>query len=282
MRKILSSVFLGASLMMTPQLASACGTPDDACDVATGFYHVELPKVADGPVPAVLFLHGYGGSGAGVLKMRGMVEDLKARGYAVIAPTAERRGGTGKRSWVFYPGWEGRDENQFLQAVVQDAALKHDIDADRVILSGFSAGGFMVNYLACDDPGAFPAYAPVSGGFWNPMPESCKGPIRMLHTHGWTDGVVPLEGRILGGGRFEQGDIFAGLEIWRRANACQGHKPEQMRNSGDFLRRVWQSACAPGSYLELALFPGGHKVPKGWADMVVDWFETHGLSRQDG
>lgn len=273
MRAACVGFFYAALGLLSPALAG-CGADDTACASASGIYHAELPDNPDAQMPALVFLHGYGGSGAGVLKMRGMVEGLKARGYAVLAPTAERRNGTGNRSWVFYPGWTGRDEAAFLSEVVEDAAGRFDIDPDKVLLAGFSAGGFMVNYLACKTPDAFPAYAPISGGFWRPMPESCNGPIRMFHTHGWRDGVVPLEGRLLGGGRFEQGDIFHGLEIWRVANGCAGHKPEKMRQEGIYMLRQWKSACASNSHLELALFPGGHRIPKGWSDLIVDWFET--------
>ncbi|WP_338055954.1 hypothetical protein [Ruegeria marisrubri] len=83
---------------------------------------------------------------------------------------------------------------------------------------------------------------------------------------------MPLEGRFLGGGRFQQGDIFAGLEIWRRANGCAENAPDGFASTGQFLRRKW-THCAKGGALELALFPGGHGIPEGWADMVADWFE---------
>ncbi|GAA6158545.1 hypothetical protein NBRC116589_07190 [Ruegeria sp. HU-ET01832] len=250
---------------------AACADQDGACQTDSGAYHIELPK-ADNP-PLVVFLHGYGGSGTGTMKNRSMVKPLLARGYAVMAPEGlERPSRPGIKSWNFYPGFGDRDETAFLTEVVDDAAERFGIDRDRVILGGFSAGGFMVNYLACDAPETFSAYVPVSGGFWRPHPETCEGPVRLFHTHGWIDNVVPLEGRLLGGGRFHQGDIFAGLEIWRLANGCVDTKPSGFSTTGPFMRRYW-SGCADGSALEFALFPGGHTVPKGWADMMVDWYE---------
>lgn len=278
LKRVFAGSLLAVLLGSGAPAAEQCGAGTDGCETATGFYHAELP---DGKAAGmVVFLHGYGGSGEGVLKMRRMVDGLKARGYAVIAPTAERRNG-GNRSWVFYPGWEGRDEKAFLHEVVSDAAARFDLDQSKTVLAGFSAGGFMVNYLACAAPESFPAYAPVSGGFWRPMPESCRGPVKLLHAHGWRDGVVPLEGRILGGGRWEQGDIFAGLGIWREANGCVGHKPDRMWETEGFMRRNW-SKCAPGGYLEFALFPGGHQVPKGWSDLLADWLETRVFADPEG
>ncbi len=246
---------------------AACGETNGICQIASGEYRIELPNASNPPL--VVFLHGYGGSANGTMKNRSMVEPLLARGFAVMAPDGALR--NGRKSWNFYPGWEGRDEIAFLNDVVGDVVERFGIDGDRVVLAGFSAGGFMVNYLACDVPDMFFAYAPVSGGFWRPHPQVCKGPVRLFHTHGWTDNVVPIEGRYLGSGQFQQGDIFAGLEIWRSANECADNIPDSFGTTGQFMRRKW-SHCAHGSALEFALFPGGHTVPKGWADVMADWF----------
>ena len=95
--------------------------------------------------------------------------------------------------------------------------------------------------------------------------------MRLLHTHGWRDQTVPLEGRPLQPG-LEQGDIFAGLEIWRRENGCTGLQADGFATDAGCWRRGWDR-CAPTPALELALHPGGHEVPGEWADMALDWFE---------
>ncbi|MDU9003959.1 alpha/beta hydrolase family esterase [Sedimentitalea todarodis] len=258
---------------LTGAAQAACGPEPDACLLQDGEYHVVLPDTKSARTPMVLFLHGWGSSGDRTLNNTGMVNALQARGYAIVAPTGSRSVGSGNgHGWTFYPGWDGRDETDFLKRVRADAADRFDLDEDRTLLAGFSGGGFMVNYLACKEPMAFAAYAPVSGGFWRPHPTECAAPVRLFHTHGWRDTTVPLEGRILGGGRFQQGDIFAGLEIWRAANQCPDEKATEFSETGHFWRRAW-TGCTPGSALELALFPGGHSVPAGWSDMVLDWFE---------
>lgn len=252
--------------------SAGCAGAAGACAVAGGAYHVALPEGAGGPVPALVFLHGWGGSGEGVMRM-GIAEAAVARGYAVIAPDGLPRGeGRGGGTWSFHPERPAaRDEAAFLRAVVADASARHGVDAARVILAGFSIGGSMASYVACASPADFAAYAPVGGGFWRPHPEGCAGSVRLLHTHGWRDGTVPLEGRPLGSG-FVQGDVFAAFEIWREANGCKGLRADRFETEGAFWRRAWDR-CAPGSALELALFDGGHAVPEGWTDMVLDWFE---------
>ena len=258
---------------LATQAQAGCANGGDACKLADGEYHIALPPGEVAAPPVVMFLHGAGGNGRSVIRNRGMVGALLRRGYAVIAPTGSRSfRGREAANWVFYPGWKGRDEADFLQRVVADAAARFGVDGHRVLLGGFSAGAFMVNYLACTAPGAFAAYAPVSGGFWRPHPVACDGPVKLFHTHGWRDPTVPIEGRSLRAGQFVQGDIFAGLEIWRTANGCAGHNPSSYSETGQFWRRKWDN-CSPGSALEFAMFPGGHGVPNGWAGMVLDWFE---------
>ena len=258
---------------------SACSdtTP---CDVADGEYLIALPEDAAADTPAVMFIHGFGGSGEGVMRNRGMVDAFLSLGYAVIAPSGLQREGRSGGSWSFHPELsQRRDEVAFLTSVRDAAIERHGIDPVRILLSGFSIGGAMTAYLACADPNAFSAYAPLGGNFWRPHPTECAGPVRMLHTHGWTDGTVPLEGRVLRGEDSRdpealiQGDIFHALVIWRETNGCYQLKADRFETSGTFLRRAWDR-CAPGSALELAVFPGGHVIPQGWADLVVDWYEA--------
>lgn len=254
--------------------AAACGSAEAPCEVAGRSYVIESPSPG---APALIYLHGYGGSGAGALRNRGLVEAVTARGYAFVAPdglpmAAGRRG----FRWAFRAP-DRALEIEFLAALKADLAATHD--AETAVLSGFSNGAFMVAYLACSDPAAFDAYAAVAGGFWRPHPEGCAGPVRLHMTHGWTDGVVPLEGRILRGESRDdpqavvQGDIFRTLEIFRLANGCRLNRPEGYGTDGDYMIRRWES-CAAGSALEFALHPGGHGVPRGWADLAIDWLEA--------
>ncbi|MBE0453392.1 alpha/beta hydrolase family esterase [Roseovarius autotrophicus] len=257
--------------LATPAMAqSGCGT-DLPCDIPSGGYRIALPE-GKGPFPVVLFLHGYGGSATGTMR-GGMARAAQARGYAFIVPEALVRPGRNRTSWGFHPDFPGpRNEADFLQEVMQDASARFGIDPTRSLLTGFSIGGSLASYIACARPDDFTAYAPVSGSFWRPHPEGCAGPVRLLHTHGWRDQVVPLEGREIRPG-FVQGDVFHAMDLWRTANACARHYPDKFETDGDFWRRVWLD-CAPGSALELALFDGGHGMPRGWSNMALDWFEA--------
>ena len=273
---IFATALLGVLGFTKP--ATACSTTT-ACEVPTGEYVITLPDDNNEQRPAIVFVHGFGGSGPGVFRNTSMVTAFTDRGYAVIAPSGLPRTNGNGGSWSFHPDrTQRRDEIAFLTSVRDDAIARHGIDPDKIILAGFSIGGSMTAYMACAVPETFAAYAPVGGNFWRPHPTQCTGPVRMLHTHGWTDGTVPLEGRVWRGSdsrdpaALMQGDVFYALSLWRETNGCFQLKPDGYVTDGPFLIRKWTN-CAEDSALEFALFPGGHVIPRGWATLTMNWFE---------
>ncbi|WP_102110062.1 alpha/beta hydrolase family esterase [Oceaniglobus roseus] len=269
---------LALSVLMGDAVTAGCGPSPDACTVASGTYHAVLPAGGGQGAPVVIFLHGAGGSGADTLRNTGMVEAIRARGYALLAPDGLSRQGRRGGGWSFLPGHEAlRDEPAFFAEVAGDAVARFGVDRDRVLLAGFSIGGSMVAYTACARPDLFAAYAPVAGNFWRPHPEGCAGPVKLFHTHGWQDVTVPLEGRPLRGGAIEQGDVWAAMEIWRATDGCTMMRPDGFDTVNQFWIRRWTD-CAPGAALQFALHPGAHGIPVGWADLALDWFE--GLARR--
>lgn len=252
---------------------AGCNDDGPPCDVAMGTYHAMVPADAGAGLPAVIFLHGAGGSGTGTVNPKGMAVDLNARGYVAIGPNGMEREGRFGSGWYFHPERPRlRDEAAFLRQIADDAVTRFGVDRDRILLAGFSVGGSMTSYVACEDPTAFAAYAPVAGSFWRPHPTGCAGPVRLLHTHGWKDTTVPLEGRPLGGGAIYQGDVWYAMQIWRDINGCDQLRADAFDTAGAFWLRRWNH-CDPGTALEFALDAGGHRVPSGWTDLALDWFE---------
>lgn len=283
MRRVFTAVAAlcaAVSAGLAPAPARACPGADSPCAVAEGSYHLLAPE---GPAKGLaLFLHGYGGRSDAQIRAAAVVGPLLARGYAVAAPQGmPRRPGDTGGAWNAFADPARRDDVAFLRAVIADARARLGLERAPVLAAGFSGGGMMVWRLACDAPDSATAYAPVAGLMWRPLPDRCAGPVRMLHTHGWTDPVVPLEGRSVAGGRITQGDLFVGLSLMRRANGCADDNPDAYDAPGPFLRRAWTD-CAPGAALAFALHPGGHKTPEGWAEMALDWFEGLGAVSSGG
>jgi polyhydroxybutyrate depolymerase len=274
MRHTLSRLALTlTSALFATTAAADCNGASGPCELPNGTYHIVLPEGATGPVPAILLLHGYGGEGLGTVRNKGMVNLMLGRGYAVIAPDGQPRENGEGRSWDFHPDRPAtRDETAFLIAVADDAAARFGLQRDAMLLAGFSIGGSMTSYVACQAPDAFAAYAPVAGSFWRPHPEDCAGPVRLLHTHGKADRTVPLEGREIMPG-FVQGNVIEAMAIWRLTDGCPSAEADETVKLGIYTVQHWTD-CQPGTDLRFALHEGGHSIPRGWAQMAVDWFET--------
>ncbi|MEO0999913.1 MAG: PHB depolymerase family esterase [Pseudomonadota bacterium] len=264
-------MLLALALLLTPGWAAACGTAETVCEAADGTYYALLPE---GEAKGTLFfLHGMGARAEGIVGNTGLVETALARGYALISPQGlpwreGQRGGI----WNVNARPELRDDIAWLDAVAEDAAARFGLDRGAMIMAGFSGGGMMAWRVACDAPATFAAYGPVAGLLWEPFPEACAGPVRLHHTHGWTDPVVPIEGRTWRP-EWTQGDLFAGLDLLRAALACEGDQPDAYDAREPYLIRSW-SACAEGAALALAIHPGGHSIPRGWTALFLDWLEA--------
>ena len=270
------AVALASVLLASGPAAAAepCGTPPGKCPTEHGFYRLALPESAERPVPALLFLHGWGASSEGVMRQKEMLATLSAHGYALIAPEGIAKPEWKNRDWGVRDGTRHpRDDIAFFEEVLEDAAHR-GVDRDRVLMAGFSRGASMVWDVACHSPELASAYAPVAGAFWEPLPEECAGPVALFHTHGWADRVVPIEGRSVADGRLTQGDAFVSLRVLRRTLGCNPHMPDTapMEADGRLWLRHWDHC--PSGRLDLMLHPGGHMVPVGWLDRALDWFEA--------
>ncbi|MEP3279409.1 MAG: hypothetical protein ABJN26_25595 [Stappiaceae bacterium] len=284
-QRILSMYFLSALIALSTSgyaVAETCGSADVPCTVEGGTYHLAMPE-AEVPKGIVIHLHGGGAQGKGLLKS-GMSKEATARGYVFVAPNGWHPNNRYQRDWSVKAKntSHDRDDSVFLTDVLDDVRGRLNLDEAPVLLSGFSRGGSMVWDMACRVPDFASAYAPMAGAFWDDLPTTCEKPVRLFHTHGWTDRTVPLEGRSFGGGAVVQGDVWASLKIMRETNGCGKRQPEKNSFDGDYWLRHWTD-CEAGQ-IDLLLHQGGHGAPKGWSARVLDWFETGSAeaSTQDG
>ncbi len=103
--------------------------------------------------PMIFFLHGSAGTGNNLekLKTKGppkIVETKPDFPFIVVSPQSPKR------------GWDV----DALNALLDEIVAKHNVDKDRVYLTGLSMGGFGAWALAAAHPDRFAAVVPVCGG----------------------------------------------------------------------------------------------------------------------
>jgi polyhydroxybutyrate depolymerase len=145
-------------------------------------------------IPALLFFHGSGGSAADMDATTGFSELADQRGFLAVYP--QGIGDPGRISWAI----EGRindgiDELRYTADVLDDLQRRLCVDQARIYAGGFSAGGGMANWLACELAGRIAAFVSVSGGF-RTEPGGChpSRPASILDLHSTGDPVVPYAG----------------------------------------------------------------------------------------
>lgn len=230
---------------------------DTPCAVdGGGEYYILEPKKPTGM--AFMFLHGAQLDNVEVLEKVDEDLFLDAGIRLVMADSDDGR-------WSVSDGREAGEEEAAFLARIADT-LRDDGLADAgLALGGHSVGSSMAWFAACYEPDAFDAVNATSGGFWEPAPESCEGPMALRHTHGTADPMVPLEGRVLREG-VVQSDILEGMEVWAETNHCDA-EPEQRSDPGHECT-VYTGCDEP---LEICLHDDGHKLLPDWERRAIDW-----------
>ena len=262
------AIFSVISLFAAPTLA--CG-PDTDCMVDDRTYRIRMPEGHDGntKVGAIVYAHGYRGTSEGVMRNASLGDLASELGVALIA--AKTLGD----DWSI-PGVPSDNKNEtidelvYFDRVIEDAATRFPIDRKRLMATGFSAGGMMVWNLICHRSEAFAAFVPIAGTFWAPEPETCTSPpTSVIHIHGDTDPVVPLEGRPIAD--TAQGNVFHVLEMYRRYGGYSVPSGEEVEGL-----RCENSANADGHLLNFCLFSGGHSFETRFIRHAWDVFTEAG------
>ncbi|MCW3474411.1 alpha/beta hydrolase family esterase [Limobrevibacterium gyesilva] len=273
MRRLLAALVVG--LLAAP--ASWAAEPCTTCAAAGGTYHAVAPPDWDGHtrLKLLMFLHGWRASGADMVDDTAVTGPAARLGFLLIAPDGLQN------TWAHggSPS-QARDDVAFLRAVLADAEQRWPVDPRVVVAGGFSQGGSMVWDLACYAADAFTAFLPISGGFWEKMPDSCTaGAVNLRHTHGRADTTVPMAGRALFG-PYRQADIRRGFLVWEQEDKCRA-APNRHSREGDLDCDIW-SSCGSGRSLELCLHEGGHVLDGAWLESGLRWAMTLPAAERPG
>ena len=264
------SLLITAIGILVASSVQACGV-FSLCYLGDRTYRVRMPTDHNGKdlVGAIVFAHGLGGTAQGVVNSSYFGRMADELGIAIIA------GKAASRAWAL-PGSpsviprEGVDELAYFDAVIEDATRRFPIDRNRLMATGFSAGGMMVWTLACHRSQSFAAFVPMAGTFWRPIPDKCTTPpASIVHIHGDRDKTVPLKGRKVRDAI--QGDVHKVLEMYSRFGGYGGAEKEKINRLSCEHR-----TNSTGEFLSFCLFPDGHSFRTDYVKTAWRLFERAG------
>ena len=184
-------------------------------------YKLYKPANVPDNAPLVFVLHGYGGNNQGMVKF-GMNVLADGNEFVVCYPQGlpDDKGTT---HWNAKLRLSSVDDIDFLSELAKFLHTEHNLNPQGTFSTGFSNGGFMSYTLASVAPEIFKAVAPISGlmsgDTWDEF--NSTTPVPILHIHGSTDNVVPIDGSMsTDGGWGGAPAVDSLISFWAQFNNC--------------------------------------------------------------
>lgn len=294
----------GADASVTPGsdaalIDSAGNPPVDDLDfesiIAARPYTMHVPANApSGPLPLVVFLHGYGwGGGVEEATLIGLPADSDRAGYLLAMPD-----GTpdliGQKFWnatdaccSMFAAQPAPDDVKYLRALILHARAHNNVDPKRVYMTGHSNGAFMTHRYACDRGADLAAIAPLAGMMWSD-PAKCAGSthVSVVQTHANTDELIQFGGGTVPLGSAPFPSAMATVTTWAQKNGCTGALAAggtaldvDTAIAGAETTRQAFGGCPSDGDVELWTITGGQHDPDHfgpvWTAAIWTFFDAH-------
>jgi polyhydroxybutyrate depolymerase len=217
------------------------------------------PRVA---VPAVLFFHGHGGSAADMDATTGLSELADRRGFLAVYPQGLAPDGDPSWADAGRIGY-GIDDLRYTIDLLNHLQDRLCVNPRRVYAGGFSNGGGMTGWLACELAGRIAAFAAISGTFAT-EPGGCHPtrPVPILDVHGTADSAVPYSGRPASTEwPFGLPSIPAWLARWAARDGC-AQDPVVFLDRREVTGERWSGCRAGARIVAYRINGGGHAAPR--------------------
>ena len=164
-------------------------------------YLVYIPDSYDSEIdyPLMFVFHGFGGIATQFINNADMRDLAESNNFIVVYPQGLDLGGTGSHWNCSNPSADNKsdvDDIGFIEKLIDQLILDYPvIDSKRIYAAGYSNGGFMSYYLACNSK-KFAAIGSVAGTMLDDSYQSCNAnfPTAMINIHGTNDFDVPYDG----------------------------------------------------------------------------------------
>ena len=164
-------------------------------------YLIYIPDSYDSEIdyPLMFVFHGFGGIATQFINNADMRDLAESNNFIVVYPQGLDLGGTGSHWNCSNPSADNKsdvDDIGFIENLIDQLILDYPvIDSKRIYAAGYSNGGFMSYYLACNSK-KFAAIGSVAGTMLDDSYQSCNAnfPTAMINIHGTNDFDVPYDG----------------------------------------------------------------------------------------
>jgi phospholipase/carboxylesterase len=167
--------------------------------------HTAHVPAGDGPFPTIFLLHGWGASAHDLIGLAPILHGGRAlvlcpQGPVVLEP------GPGMIGYGWFPLQQGQPHDPtairmaqgLVEIFIDDACEKYPVAKNKLVLAGFSQGGFMAYQIALADPARFAGLLALSS--WLPgelaaqiEPQPAHAALQTLVVHGTKDPMVPVD-----------------------------------------------------------------------------------------
>ena len=239
-------------------------------------YEIFRPSGQRGPAPAVILLHGGGGTGAQLERFTDFDRVAAAGGIAAIYPQ-----GLG-HNWNDHRGLGGQsnaDDRKFLLDLIDTLAARGVVDPTHVYVAGISNGGLMALDMACNYADRFAGIGVVAASL--PRDYRCEPsrPLPIIFFHGTEDRFIPFGGgRIAGQFGTQRGNVISAVDtvaFFARSSGCRTRDsrtlPDPQPPDGTHVTIFSYGDCRPGGAVESVIIEGGgHSWPGARQGFVLD------------
>ncbi len=216
-------------------------------------------KKGTGPAPVILCFHGHGGN----MQNYARKDFQKYWPEAIIvSPQGLNTPGIISDPQGLKPGWQKTVGDQkdrdlhFVDAILKTLREEHQIDNNRIYVTGHSNGGGFTYLLVVARPNVFAAFAPSAAGSAALRNPTGYSPAPIFHLAGEKDNVVPFE--------YQKRTIAT----VKKLNQCD----DEGKDWAPKCKLYESKAHAPVvSYIH----GGDHKYPDEANALIVKFFKEH-------
>lgn len=268
-------VFVAVATNSCPGLAP--GTLRHAIGVGgvnrTFLVHVPPARASKSPLPALIALHPFTGTGKSMERLSGFDAIADREGFIVAYPNGKQR------VWNANPNdpssivGKPADDVAFIDHLVDFLIAEYTVDPDRVYITGASSGGLMAHRAAAELTDKFAAAASAMITLPKTFPDYVvpKNPLPFLMIHGKADPFFPWEGGVVDEGPARSNEYLSvkdSLGYWianngASTNAIKEDLPDADPNDGTTVFRETHSANNGADVILYGIRNGGHTWPGG-------------------